>query len=123
MYGYVRRHGLAQSHELYGPEGDAVLDVYQQHRNAPRGEVLTLMEAELERQLPSAFANKRLMHLNPCYFVFDVAMSSIPAGKQEAFSRSAEENPHVHRFLGKDQAEREAFHIEIPRSDECTAGT
>ncbi|HET6568956.1 MAG TPA: hypothetical protein VFG50_13410 [Rhodothermales bacterium] len=123
MYGYVRRHGAAQAHQLYGSEGDAVIAVYARHRSAPRDEVLTLMEAELERQLPSAFANERLMHLNPCYFVFDVAMSSVPAALQDAFSRAAAQNPHVHRFLGKDQGEREAFHIEVPRSGDCSIGT
>lgn len=121
MYGYIQRHGVAQAHDLYGPEGDAVIDMYQQHRRESRGEILASMKAELERQLPAAFANKRLMHLNPCYYVFDISMRSIPTSKQAAFSRAAADHERVHRFLGKDEAEREAFHIEIQRPGECSA--
>ena len=120
MDGYIRRNGAAQARALYGPEGDAVVAVWERYRSAPEPQRLIEMEAELRRQLPSAFANKRLMHLNPCYFTFDVSMRSVPATRHAAFIAAAERHPGVHRFLGPGQGEREAFHIEVPRPAPCT---
>lgn len=119
MHGYVQRHGIARTKQLYGPEGDAVIDAYERNRNKANGEVLAAMLDELHRQLPIAFANKRLMHLHPCYYTFDVSMRSIPAARHDAFIQAAERHPDVHRFLGPGQGEREAFHIEIARPGEC----
>jgi hypothetical protein len=119
MYGYIQRHGAAGAKQLYGPEGDAVVDVYERNRTRPREEVLAAMLDELRRQLPSALANNRLMHLHPCFYTFDVSMWSIPEARRDDFIRAAQEHPGVHRFLGPEQGEREAFHIEVSRPGEC----
>jgi hypothetical protein len=74
------------------------------------------MKAVLERVLPEAHAQGRLMHTAPTHYVFDVASRSIPPSRRAAFLAAAAEHPRVSRVLGPADGELDVVHIEIPRA-------
>ena len=106
MHGFVQRHGLKAARRLYGPEGDAVLAVYQQHRREDRKTCVKAMHEEVARQLPRAHANNRLMHTKPTHYVFDVAIRSIAPARRADFNEAARRHPRISRFLGPADGEK-----------------
>lgn len=117
MYGYIQRNGSANAYRLYGPEGDAIIAVYERTRRDGEAACLAAMAAETRRQLPAAHANGRLMHTKDTHFVFDVALRSVPPARRRAFIEAARAHPRVSRVLGPEEGEREAIHLEVPRGD------
>ena len=118
MYGYIVRNGAAAAHKLYGPAGDRVIDVYEQHAGKPKDEVVALMlerlEVEFERLEAQGDKRTELMHVSDSHYVFDVAPSSIPASRHAAFEKAVENHPKVSRFL-KPPLDKNAYHIEVPK--------
>lgn len=115
MHGFVQRHGLAAARRLYGPEGDAVLAVYEQYHGEEEGRCVRAMHEEVKRQLLRAHAHNRLMHTKPTHYVFDVAIRSIAPAHRADFSEAARRHPRISRFLGPAEGEKGAFHLEMPK--------
>ena len=115
MHGFVQRHGMKAARRLYGPEGDAVLAVYEQHHGEEEELCIRAMHEEVERQLPRAHDHNRLMHTKPTHYVFDVAIRSIAPARRADFNEAARRHPRISRFLGPAEGEKGAFHLEIPR--------
>ena len=113
MGGFIRRHGLAAAYRLYGPEGDAVIAQFETHGNRSRAGRRQAMLEELLRVLPAAHKNGRLMHTQETHYVFDVAVRSLPADRRVAFARAARKHSCVLRFLGFEEGEKGAFHLEV----------
>lgn len=120
MRGFIRRHGVQAAYRLYGPEGDAVIHCYEACRRPGAEACLEEMGTEVRRQLPQAHAEGRLMHTNPTHFVFDVAIRSVGPARRAAFARAARQHPRVSRFLGPQDGEKGAFHVEIPKRRQQT---
>ena len=116
MAGFIHRHGVPAAYRLYGPEGDSIIASYAEHAHVSREQRRQAMLDVLLRVLPRAHANGRLMHTQDTHFVFDVAVRSIPKDKHEAFARSARVHPCVLRFLGFEEGEKGAFHLEVSES-------
>jgi hypothetical protein len=123
MYQYISRNSVEAALNLYGPEGDAVVNAYAQALASQKlpNEIKAAMLAELRKQLPSALKNGRLMHVGREneFTVFDISISNLrPSNRQGAFEQSAKEyegQGKLHRFLGTGEAEKEALHFEIKK--------
>ena len=122
MYDYIVEHSPKAARDLYGPEGDEVVDAYDAAKaaNMDAAGIRSAMTARLEKVLPKAVANKRLMHIErPGYDVLDVSISSIaPADAVAAVSTAAKaavRSGSLHRFLGTDDNEKDALHFEFAR--------
>lgn len=123
MYNYIKTYGAAKTKILYGPEGDSVTGVYirEQKTGRTETEIKAAMLEELNKQLPNAIANNRLMHVNrgDRFIVFDISISKLkPAGLLNAFQQAAKTmaaNGIVFRFLGTEIGEQNALHFEIEK--------
>ncbi len=126
VYGYIQRHGVAAALSLYGPEGDAMINKYSEGLadGLSEAEIKAKMLAELEVQLPNAIANNRLMHVGreDQYEVFDISISQMepkaPMSKLGEFQDEARQlvaSGRIHRFLGENEAEKEALHFELKK--------
>lgn len=116
MAGFIHRNGVPAAYRLYGPEGDSIIATYERRLDDSRAERRRAMLEALRRVLPEAQANGRLMHTQEVHFVFDVAVSSIPPDKYGAFAASAREHRCIKRFLGFEEGEKGAFHLEVTGS-------
>jgi hypothetical protein len=123
MYQYITRNSVDGARQLYGPEGDAVVNAYAQALalQKPPDEIRAAMLTELHKQLPSALKNGRLMHVGreKEFTVFDVSISNLrPLTQQSTFEEIAKgyaAQGKIHRFLGTGEAEKEAFHFELKK--------
>lgn len=123
MYDLLQTTTPAEAKKLYGPEGDAVIDVYVASKAAgkTKDQILVDMLVELDKQLPAALANNRLMHVGreATFIVFDLDIDRVvPAAKLVVFQtklREAETAKVIHRFLDPDNGEKKALHIEITK--------
>lgn len=115
MYNYILRNSVQNAYRLYGPEGDSIIAVFERTREQGRDAAVDAMTEETRRQLPRAHANNRLMHTKDTHYVFDVALSSIPSERRQAFIRAARAHPHTTRVLGPADGEQEAVHLEVPK--------
>ena len=131
MFDYIKSNGVANANNLYGPEGKAVIKKYEEGIAKRNGgnktvnvtdeQIKQMMLEELKRQLPSAIANNRLMHVGREneFIVFDVDINSIsPSNKLNDFEKIAKEfqsSGKIHRVLGRGQGEANAIHFEIKK--------
>ena len=110
MYENIQRHGVEHQKRLYGPNGDAVIDVYVARRGDPRAEVIAAMEAKIREIGPGKVSK----HSSHTHHVIDVAPSTImnrPAF--EAALERAEAGDLISKYITP--PEDPAYHIEIPR--------
>ncbi|KAA3614592.1 MAG: hypothetical protein DWQ05_14950 [Calditrichaeota bacterium] len=117
MYEYVKRHGAQAGYKLYGPEGDAIIKVFEKAGDRDRQTIIDLMLKETLVQLPIAHANNRLMHTNSTHYVFDISFRSIPQVNRPTLLAAAKAHPRVFRILGPDEGEKDAFHLEIAKKE------
>lgn len=122
MYDYIVAHSPKEARDLYGPEGDEVVDAYDAAKAASKDAagIRAAMAMRLEKVLPAAVANRRLMHVErPGYDVLDIGISSIApsdaVASLSAAAKAAEQNGSLHRFLGTDSNEKDALHFEFVR--------
>lgn len=120
MYHYIKKNGVQEQYKLYGPEGDAVIQKYEEglKLNKNEIEIHKMMLDELNKQLPSAIKNNRLMHVGreKEYIVIDVDENSInPNIKKNEFEKMLRESGKCFRVLGQVQGEKNCIHIEIAR--------
>jgi peptidoglycan hydrolase-like protein with peptidoglycan-binding domain len=115
MYANLEVHGVADQKDLYGENGDKVIDAYDQAKKAGKSEaeIKAAMKAKIEELGP----RKVSKHLaDPTELnVVDIAPSSI--GDRSAFEssvRKAKEDARVSRFITPDQGDP-AYHIEVPQ--------
>lgn len=113
MYGLVARQDVAVVRALYRAPGRAVIDVYVAHKGESRAQILAAMTEKILDLGPE----KVSLHCSARHEVIDVAPSSIPAPRLEAFVAAAERHPEVERVLSPISQPRdpEAVHIEIAR--------
>lgn len=108
---------VAKAKVLYCKAGDAVIDVYVQNKSKSRSQVLRLMEAELERQLPTAQDAGCLNHIESSrYIAVDIAKSSIPEGKLNTFKKAVRARREISGFLCP-PTDPNAYHLEFPRNE------
>ena len=78
MYNYIKTYAIANTKRLYGPERDSVADVFAFEKKAGKNEteIKKAMLEELQKQLPNAIANNRLMHVGreEKFIVFDISI-------------------------------------------------
>lgn len=121
MIEQITKNGVEEAKKLYGVEGDAVIDVYVQNKgnNKSIEEIKFQMTNELKRQLPSAIANNRLMHIGreSQFIVFDISIAKLkPFSESNAFQTVALKfvtQGKVFRFLGTNSGEKDAYHFEV----------
>ncbi len=113
MYNFIQRYGVESAKRMYGAEGDAVVDVYSRS-DLSEATRKSAMLSELNRQLPRAQRNGRLMHLSSQYVVFDLSLRRfLPRENVDAFVDAARKHGSTKRVLGKDEGEKEAIHVEL----------
>ncbi|MDX2146459.1 MAG: hypothetical protein SFZ23_02965 [Planctomycetota bacterium] len=105
MYENLVSKGEKHQRELYGPNGEKVIDVYVANKDKSKDEVVDLMEAKILELGPSNVSH----HCSAEYDVIDVAPSSIE--DRDAFERAVRTNSMVKKYLfpPKDPA----YHLEI----------
>jgi len=115
MFGNCLEYGVAHQKALYKLPGQRVIDVYAQyHATMPRNAVESLMIQKI-LEVGSANVSHHIVDLS--HWVFDVAPSSIPPEKREAFIAAAATHPKVSKFL-KPPADP-AFHLEVRRAGQA----
>lgn len=121
MYNYIKRHGVANTLNMYAAEGDAVVNAYSRalKEGNDQAGIRNAMTEELKRQLPSALERNTLMHVGreDQFVVFDISKRRLePNEKLDAFesiARSYVAAKKIHRFLGTSAGEKDALHFEI----------
>lgn len=110
----LRPNGLAKSRMLYREPGQKVIDVWEQMRSqhASLDQILHAMVRKIEELGPATVshhcADPRLLN------VLDIAPSSIPEPKREAFITALQSDQRVAKLLLPSQGDP-AFHLEIPQ--------
>ena len=118
MYGFITTYGVDAARNLYGAEGNEVIDIYVSQSKAHRDQATTLaaMEAKVKEVLPAARAHNHLMHVDrPDFDVFDVSMKSIPSDKQAGFRAAIKASTAFHRVLGPGEGEKDCYHFEFKK--------
>ncbi|MBN1813892.1 MAG: peptidoglycan-binding protein [Anaerolineae bacterium] len=115
MYSNLETHGVAHQKDLYGVNGDNVIDTYDQAKKAGKSEseIKAAMKAKIE-ELGPRNVSKHLVDPNRLNVV-DIAPSSIadrPAFEGQV--EKAKEDTRVSRFITPAQGDP-AYHIEIPQ--------
>jgi hypothetical protein len=113
MYDNLESQGVQAQRTLYGPAGDQVIDVYEKEKKAkktPEG-IKSAMEAKIIELGPSTVSH-HCVDLNVLNVV-DIAPSSIPANKKQAFITAVEAESRKSKFL--QPPSDPAYHIEIPQ--------
>ena len=113
MYENIERHGVAHQKRLYGPYGDAVIDVYSalKAKGKPKTDIITAMTAKISAVGPNRVSrhagdpNK----LN----VIDIAPSSISLPLRKRFEEALKTDPRVSKLLTPPTDP--AYHVEIPQ--------
>jgi len=110
MYENLVALGVAHQKALYGPYGDAVIEVYAANRAKDKPVVIALMKAKID-QLGPANVSK---HCSDTHDVFDVAPSSIRDNARfEAALAKALKEKLITDFIGPPGDP--AYHIESPK--------
>jgi hypothetical protein len=111
MYDNLERHGVAAQKDLYKAPGRAVIDVYFHFK--AMGQTADRIKSEMTRKIQELGPQLISRHCaEPTVkSVFDVAPSSIPTEKKDAFESVVSGNDHVDKFL-KPPTDP-AYHIEI----------
>jgi hypothetical protein len=116
MFDNCESQGVAEQKGLYKAVGDKVIDVYDRyHATMPREAVEALMTSKI---LEVGASNVSHHIIDAVHWVFDVAPSSIPAEKQEAFIAAAATHPKVSKLL-KPPADP-AYHLEVSKPSQNT---
>lgn len=123
MYDYIKRYGIGAAINMYGPEGDSVVMVYENEKKKMKVEQLIkeTMLNELIKQLPQAMANNRLMHVGRCdkFIVFDLSIPRlnppICLNKFEEIANQYVMQGKLLRYLGTANGEKDAMHFEIAK--------
>jgi hypothetical protein len=112
MYDNIVHFGVNHQKKLYGPNGDAVIDVFA----VCREKKMTLEQtiAAMLKKIREIGPEKVSKHCaNPDVLeVFDVSPASIPTEKRAAFEKAAREHPQVAKVLGPANSDP-AYHIEV----------
>jgi hypothetical protein len=115
MFSNLEEYGVVHQKALYKLPGQRVIDVYAQyHATMPRNAVESLMIQKI-LEVGSANVSHHIVDLS--HWVFDVAPTSIPPEKREAFIAAAATHPKVSKFL-KPPADP-AFHLEVRRAGQA----
>ena len=116
MYNFISRHGVDAALRMYGSEGDAVVHRYSATDGSPDVKKAAMLE-ELNRQLPGARSNGRLMHVNDDLVVFDLSLRRLdPTDAADSLIHALRANAATVRVLGPEQGEKEAIHVELKKS-------
>ena len=112
MFQNLEAKGVASQKALYGPNGDLVIDVFAAGKAA--GKTAAQIQADMTKKIIGLGPSNVSHHAaDPKVLnVFDVAPTSIPAGKQAAFKAAVRADPRVKKFLEPSDGDP-AFHIEI----------
>ncbi|MDC0713994.1 hypothetical protein POL68_36350 [Stigmatella sp. ncwal1] len=114
MYDNLQAKGIASQKDLYSKFGDQVIDAYAASVDAGQTKEQTL-QAMVDKINELGPSNVSRHLANPSQLnVVDIAPSSIPADKREAFQEAIRAHPEVSKFLGPADGDP-AYHIEIPQ--------
>jgi hypothetical protein len=113
MYELIERNGVSYAKNLYGSNGDKVIDVYVAGKGA--GKSSTEIKLAMESKIKQLGCHNVSHHCSDEYDVFDVGPSSIadPAAFRRALD-AAVRNRAIEMYLSPPQDP--AFHVEIPLS-------
>ncbi len=106
MYDNLQTSGVANQKALYGPNGDAVIDVYAAQKKAGAGE--TTVKAAMKQKIEQLGCSNVSNHCSSSD-VFDVAPSSISNGN--AFRTAVQSSSAVKRYIFPPTDP--AYHIEL----------
>jgi hypothetical protein len=99
MFDNIKKTSVAAQKKLYAAAGDAVIDVFAaaQKDGKSKQETIKLMEAKIIALGPEKVSHHAadLTKLN----VFDVAPSSIPSGKKNAWEAAIKANKSIAKFI------------------------
>lgn len=109
MYDNIKTYGAAHQKNLYGNNGDKVIDVYVANTDKSKDVVVGLMKEKIIALGPSKVSK----HCSDTHYTFDVAPSSI--SNQQKFIQAAKAHASVSKFL--QPPADPAFHIEIPKNN------
>jgi Transglycosylase SLT domain len=114
MYDNCETQGVASQLNLYGPFGDMIIQVYVAGKKA--GKTAAQIQADMTKRIIAVGPTNVSHHAaDPKILnVFDVAPSSIPLAKQDAFQKAVLADKRVHTFFSPHQGDP-GFHIEIPQ--------
>jgi hypothetical protein len=112
MFENCESQGVKSQKDLYGPNGDLVIDVFVAGKAA--GKTAAQIQKEMEKKIIALGPSNVSHHAaDPKVLnVFDVAPSSIPAAKQAAFQKAVLADKRVRKFFTPSQGDP-GFHIEI----------
>jgi hypothetical protein len=114
MFNNIEALGVKSQKDLYGPNGDLVIDVFVAGKRA--GKTAAQIQKEMERRIIGLGPSNVSHHAaDPKVLnVFDVAPNSIPADKRAVFERAVRADKRVRKFFAPSQGDP-GFHIEIPQ--------
>ena len=112
MFENCESQGVKSQKDLYGPNGDLVIDVFVAGKAA--GKTAAQIQKEMERKIIALGPSNVSHHAaDPKVLnVFDVAPSSIPVARQAAFEKAVRADKRVRKFFTPGQGDP-GFHIEI----------
>ncbi|MCW5964288.1 MAG: hypothetical protein KIT83_09630 [Bryobacterales bacterium] len=110
MYENCVAHGAEYNKNMYASAGDKVIDVYEANKTKPRDTVIELMRAKIVELGPTRVST----HISEDYYTFDVAPSSIPGTKLQAFEEAIRAHKAVTKLIPPPVDP--AYHIEIPKN-------
>lgn len=112
MFENCESQGVKSQKDLYGPNGDLVIDVFVAGKAA--GKTAAQIQKEMEKKILALGPSNVSHHAaDPKVLnVFDVAPTSIPAAQQAAFEKAVRADKRVRKFFTPSQGDP-GFHIEI----------
>ena len=119
MFDNIMADGVAKQKELYGPNGDAVIDVWVQEttglkRSEIRAQRTTIETAMVDKinELGPFNVSHHIADPNSGIQTVDLAPSSIAASARAKFQSFAQSDSRVAEFFGPRKGDK-AFHVEI----------
>lgn len=109
MYDNIKTYGVAHQKNLYGVNGDKVIDVYVANAGKTKDAVVELMKNKIVALGPSKVSK----HCSDTHYTFDIKPSSI--ANHQKFIQAVKSHPSVSKFL--QPPADPAFHIEIPKNN------
>lgn len=113
MYKNIVVHGVEHQKALYGKSGDLVIDAYVAAKEAGKSEGGII--SAMEEKLAEIGCGKVSRHCadSSKLDVLDIAPSSIPEDKRDAFERAVKNSDKITKYIFPPTDP--AYHLEIPK--------
>ncbi|MCP5468387.1 MAG: hypothetical protein H7A32_03875 [Deltaproteobacteria bacterium] len=116
MYQLIGNKGVAGAKNLYGSNGDKVVDVYAEAKEAGKSasEIKAAMQEKIEELGASNVSNHCADHEKITVVDIGPNSSNLTAEEQQAFIEALEGDSRVSKVLHPGNSSEDAIHVEIP---------